>query len=59
MKSRMNFNRINNLEELKDAILVAWDSISQETVDKMIGAFRKRCRHVILEKGGPIQRFEL
>ena len=59
MESRMDFNRINNIDELKEAIVVAWDSISQETVDKMIGAFRKRCRHVILEKGGPIQRFKL
>ena len=49
MESRMDFNRINNIDELKEAIVVAWDSISQETVDKMIGAFRKRCRHVILE----------
>ena len=59
IESKMDFNRINNIDELKEAIVVAWDSISQKTVDKMIGTFRKRCRHVILENGGPIQRFNL
>ena len=46
-------------EDLKAAIVEAWNSIPQETIDKIIGSFRKRLRHVILEKGGAIQRFEL
>ena len=59
MEAKMDFEKINNLDELKRAIVEAWNSISQETIDKIIGSFRKRLRHVILEKGGPIQRFKL
>ena len=59
MEARMDFNKITNLEDLKAAIVEAWNSIPQETIDKIIGSFRKRLRHVILEKGGAIQRFEL
>ena len=51
MEVRINFNKIKNLQELKDAIVGAWESSSQETMDKMIGAFRKRAKTVILEKG--------
>ena len=59
MEAKMDFNEIDNLAKLKSAIVEAWDSVSQDTIDKIIGSFRKRLRNVILEKGGPIQRLKL
>ena len=59
MEAMIDFNQINNLIEIREAITEARNKISQETIDKIIGSFRKRLRKVIAAKGGPIQRFKL
>ena len=51
MEAKINFNEITTLDELKPVIVETWNSISQETIDKIIGSFRKRFRNVILQKG--------
>ena len=42
MEAWMNFNCIHSLEELKVAIVEAWDSISRETLDKLIGGLQEK-----------------
>jgi len=50
------FNRLNpqskNIPELKTALLMIWDDLSQEAIRKSIVSFRKRLRACFNAKGG-------
>ena len=48
-----NGRQYDSLDDLKEAIIYAWDQISLETVKHLISLFPKRLVKVIGAKGGP------
>lgn len=47
--------RIRDIEHLKEVLTACWDEISQDTINRAIGQFRKRLSLVIAANGGHIE----
>ena len=44
----------SNVEELKRAVVTAWDNASDEVIRRFVGSMGNRVFDVIRENGGPI-----
>ena len=49
--------RISIVDEFKERILQVWDALTQDTIDRVIDAFRKRLHAVIRVNSGHIEHF--
>ena len=47
--------RIHDIEHLKDVLKACWEEMSQDTINRAIGQFRKRLSLVIATQGGPTE----
>jgi CRISPR/Cas system CSM-associated protein Csm2 small subunit len=47
--------RIRDIEHLKEVLTACWDEISEDTINRAIGQFRKRLSLVIAANGGHIE----
>jgi len=47
--------RIRDIEHLKEVLTACWDEISEDTINRTIGQFRKRLSLVIAANGGHIE----
>ncbi|WKX89629.1 hypothetical protein Q1695_008909 [Nippostrongylus brasiliensis] len=46
--------QFSSVEELKRAVVTAWDNVSDEVIRNFVGSMRNRVIDVIRENGGPI-----
>jgi len=47
--------RFDSVDELKRAIVKAWDKLSQAFLDRSIGEWRRRLAAVVQQNGGHIE----
>ena len=48
-----DFRNFSDINELQEAIELAWDAISQDVYLKLLDSMPKRCVEVISKRGGP------
>lgn len=52
MKKQVRQNNPGTLDELKEQIQLAWNSINDDVIGNLIGSMNKRCAAVIRANGG-------